>query len=128
MIILRSLLYAGGLMIPTFAAAVLLPKEKALELLALLLTFIGGIYGGFALMDARKRLFAVELFGILVTFALAAAGLWVSPVYLAVGYIFHGLWDAVHHPKGIQTAIPRGYAPFCLIFDVPVGIFILFWW
>jgi hypothetical protein len=49
-------------------------------------------------------------------------------VYLAIGYFFHGAWDAGHHPKGIQTAIPHGYAPFCMLFDVVVGAFILYWW
>ncbi len=124
----RSLLFAVGLIIPTLAAVVMLPKQMGLELLSLLLTFIAGVYGGFALLDARKREFAIELLGILVTFALAAAALWASPVYLAAGYIFHGLWDVLHHPKGIQTVIPCGYAPFCLIFDIPVGLFIFFWW
>jgi hypothetical protein len=121
-------LLAAALLVPTFAAAVLLPKQTALELLALFLTFIGGIYGGFALLDKRRREFGIETVGLLITFAFAAAGLWVAPAYLAAGYIFHGLWDALHHPKGIQTVIPRGYAPFCMIFDVPVGAFILFWW
>lgn len=124
----RSFLYAVGVIVLALAVTVMLPKQMGLELLSLLLTFIAGIYAGFALLDARKREFFVELFGVLVTFALAAAGLWASTVYLAVGYIFHGVWDAFHHPKGIQTVIPRGYAPFCLIVDVPIGIFILFWW
>jgi hypothetical protein len=121
-------LVAAALLIPTLAVVVLLPRQTALELLALFLTFIAGVYAGFALLDTRKREFVLETAGLLVTFALAAAGLWVSPAYLAAGYIFHGVWDALHHPKGIQTIIPRGYAPFCMIFDLPVGIFILFWW
>jgi hypothetical protein len=121
-------LVAVALLIPTLALAVWLPRKTALELLALFLTFIGGIYGGFALLDKRKREFVLESVGLLITFAFAAAGLWVSPVYLAAGYIFHGAWDALHHPKGIQTVIPPGYAPFCMIFDLPVGAFILFWW
>ncbi len=124
----RSALYAVGLMIPTLAAVVALPKPMGLELLSLLLTFIAGVYGGFALLDARKREFAIELFGVLVTLALAVAALWASPVDLAAGYLFHGLWDVLHHPKRIQTVIPAGYAPFCMIFDIPIGVFILFWW
>ena len=123
-----SLLLAVGVLIPTLAAAVVLPKQTALELLALFLTFIAGVYGGFVLQDNRKREFAIETAGMLTTLALAGAGLWVSPAYLAAGYIFHGAWDMLHHPKGIQTIIPRGYAPFCLTFDVPVGIFVLLWW
>ena len=122
-----SALIAVALLIPTLALAVWLPKQTALELLALFLTFIGGIYGGFALLDRRKREFVLETLGLLITFALAAAGLCVSPTYLAAGYIFHGVWDALHHPKGIQTVIPHGYAPFCMIFDLPVGAFILYW-
>lgn len=128
MTIRRSLLYAVGLLIPALAVVVMLPKQMGLEFLSLLLTFIAGVYAGFALLDARKREFAMEVFGLLVTFALAVAALWASPVYLAAGYIFHGIWDALHHPGGIQTVIPRGYAPFCLIVDVPIGIFIFFWW
>jgi hypothetical protein len=128
MAISRSFLYAVGVIVPALAAGVMLPKQVGLELLSLLLTFIAGVYAGFALLDARKREFAIELFGVLVIFALAAAALWASPVYLAAGYIFHGVWDALHHPKGIQTVIPRGYAPFCLIVDVPIGVFIFFWW
>ena len=124
----RSLLYAVGLIIPILAAVVALPKQMGLELLSLLLTFIAGVYAGFGLLDARKREFVIELFGMLVTFALAVAALWASPMYLAAGYIFHGVWDALHRPKGIQTLIPRGYAPFCLTFDIPVGVFIFFWW
>ncbi len=121
-------LLAVGLLIPTLAVSVMLPKQTALELLALFLAFIAGIYGGFALLDRRKREFAIESLGMLITFALAAAALWSSPMYLAAGYIFHGVWDALHHPKGIQTTIPLGYAPFCMIVDLPVGAFILYWW
>ena len=124
----RSLLYAVGLIIPTLAVTVLLPQRMALELLALLLTFIAAIYLGFVLLDKRRREFAIEVVGMLVSFGLALAGLWVSPGFLATGYIFHGIWDTLHHRKGIQTAIPHGYAPFCLAFDVPVGLFIFFWW
>lgn len=127
MTINRSFLYAVGVIIPTLAVVVVLPKQMGLELLALVLTFIAGIYAGFALLDARKREFAIELFGVVVTFGLAAAALWVSPFYLGAGYIFHGVWDAFHHRTGIQTAIPRGYAAFCLIVDIPIGIFIFFW-
>lgn len=121
-------LIALGLLIPTLTLAVLLPKQTALELLALFLTFIAGIYGGFALLDKRPREFVIETLGLLITFALAGAALWSSPVYLAIGYFFHGAWDALHHPKGIQTAIPRGYAPFCMLFDLVVGAFTLYWW
>lgn len=124
----HAFLLAVALVIPTLAAAVWLPKQPALELLALFLAFIAGIYGGFVLLDMRKREFVLENIGWLITFALAAAGLWVSPMYLAAGYIFHAAWDALHHPRGIQTIIPRGYAPFCLMVDVPVGVFILLWW
>ncbi len=121
-------LLALGLLVPILAVAVMIPKQTALELFALLLTFIAGVYAGFALLDKRPREFVIETLGLLITFALAGAALWVSPVYLAAGYVFHGVWDALHHPKGIQTIIPRGYAPFCLLFDLPVGAFILYWW
>ena len=114
--------------VPFVAVAILASKSEALIFLAMLLTLIAGVYLGFALIDGDKDRVAVEIAGIVVTCALAAAGLWVSPQFLAAGYAFHAGWDLLHHPGPIETHTPRWYAHSCSSFDLVVGAFILFWW
>ena len=114
--------------IVTVVVASFLPKPKALELLSAVLVGIAAVYLGFVLLDGRRREMLIEFGNIGLTIALALLGLWVAPVWLAVGYFAHGLWDAVHHPRGVQTKIPQWYVPFCLIYDWIIGGFVLLWW
>ena len=114
--------------IATVAISSLLPKPMALELLSIVLGGIAFVYFGFVLMDGRRREMFIELGNIGLTIALALLGLWIAPYWLAAGYLAHGLWDAVHHPRGVQTKIPQWYIPFCLIYDWIVGGFVLLWW
>ena len=114
--------------IVTVVVASLLPKPKALELLSAVLVGIAAVYLGFVLLDGRRREMLIEFGNIGLTIALALLGLWVAPAWLAAGYFAHGLWDAVHHPRGVQTKIPHWYVPFCLIYDWIVGGFVLLWW
>lgn len=56
---------------------------------------------------------------------LAFLGLWVAPALIGVGLVLHAVWDLLHRPRGIQTAIPRWYPPFCAAFDfLFAGIFL----
>ncbi len=114
--------------IATIAIAALMPKGMALELLFGILVGIAAVYFGFALRDGRKRESLIEFGGIALTLALAALGLWVSPYWLALGYFVHGVWDLLHHPRGIRTEMPRWYVPFCLIYDWLLAGFIVLWW
>ncbi len=50
-----------------------------------------------------------------------------SPLLLAAGYAAHGLWDLVHHPRGVTTPVRSWYPPFCVVFDVVLAVFILAW-
>ena len=114
--------------IATIAIASLLPKTMALELLSIVFGGIAFVYFGFVLIDGRRREMFIEFGNIGLTIALALLGLWIAPYWLAIGYLAHGLWDALHHPRGVQTNIPRWYIPFCLTYDWVVGVFILLWW
>lgn len=104
----------------------LLSAPAAFVLLAVLLGMIGSVYLGFALMDGRIVLFGVEYVGLVIFFALPVVALVNDlPVLLAAGYIGHALWDAFHHPRAVTTEMPRWYVPFCISFDVVIGVYIL---
>ena len=46
------------------------------------------------------------------------------PLWLALGYLGHGLWDALHG-HGIPAVLPAWYAPACLGFDWAVAAVLL---
>jgi hypothetical protein len=50
------------------------------------------------------------------------------PRTLVAGNIFHGLWDMLLRLQGMQTVIPHGCVPCCLLFDISIGILIFSWW
>ncbi len=112
----------------TITFALLIPKSMALELLSSVLWSIAAVYFGFVLIDGRKRELLIEIGNMVMTFAFALLGLWVAPYWLAVGYFAHGLWDAIHRPRGIQTKIPLWYVPFCMSYDWMIAGFIILWW
>ncbi|SBT39900.1 hypothetical protein [Micromonospora auratinigra] len=73
---------------------------------------------------ADRRLLAVQLVGLVVWGALAAAALSapdrVAGVLVGLGWLGHAGWDVAHHRAG--RVVPRGYAQWCLVLDVAVGI------
>jgi hypothetical protein len=90
------------------------------------LAVIGAIYFGFALSDGRLPILILELSVGTAFVVLALLGLWVAPVFLAIGLCVHGFWDLAHRPSGITTKLPRWYPPFCAAFDfVFAGLFLL---
>ncbi len=125
---LRGLLSGLVGAIATVTIASLLPKPMALELLFAILVAIAFVYFGFVLIDGRVREMLFEFGNIALTLTLAFSGLWVAPYWLAAGYFIHGVWDAIHHPGGVQTKTPRWYIPFCLLYDWLVAGFIFIWW
>jgi hypothetical protein len=67
----------------------------------------------------------IEIMGLTVFATLAILGLLISPWYLGLGIIAHGvLWDLWHHERVVaQHFIPSWYTSACLIADVGVGIY-----
>lgn len=127
---------ASGWVFASFAGAILaavtlvipisLDDRAAFGFLAILLGMIAAVYLGFALQDGRVRIFAVEYIG-LVLFAGVATIAFVTAgaVLLALGYVLHGFWDAVHHRRALDTAMPWWYVPLCLGYDVVIGAYVL---
>jgi hypothetical protein len=104
----------------------LLARDTAFGLLAILLGMIASVYLGYALNDGRLRAFQVEYVGMVVFAALATIALARhSALLLAVGYLGHGLWDLIHHGRGVDVRMPWWYVPLCLGYDTVVAIYVL---
>jgi hypothetical protein len=104
----------------------LLSADTAFGLLAILLGMIASVYLGYALNDGRLRAFQVEYVGIVAFTALATIALARhSAALLALGYLAHGLWDLVHHRRGVDTRMPWWYVPVCLGYDTVVALYVL---
>lgn len=99
-------------------------RERASEIFALSLAYIAAIYvgpavGGISAADTAESLVALG-FLVLSIFAIRR-----PPRWLALGYLGHGLWDALHG-HGVPAALPVWYASACLGFDWAVAA-VLIW-
>ena len=120
-LVLGAVLGAITLIIPALLAA-----RDAFGFLAIWLGAIAAVYLGFALSDGRQAALAIEWVGLVLFMALATVALVRESAWLlAAGYLGHGLWDAVHHRRGIDTAMPWWYVPACLGYDAVVAIYVL---
>lgn len=121
---LTPILAGVALAVVTAGVALRLSPNAALELLAVILAAAGAVYVGAALASGEARLVRLETAVFAFVFALALVGLWASATVLALGYLVHGLWDLVHHPRRAGAPAGAWYPPFCLVYDVLVGAFI----
>lgn len=95
------------------------------QLFALFLAYTACVYLGAALSDSRVKWITIEFVLSCAFFNLAFLGLIFSPTWIAVGYIVHGVWDILHHPRLIQTKVVNWFPPLCAVYDFVVAIFIL---
>ncbi|UGB30570.1 DUF6010 family protein [Metabacillus sp. B2-18] len=95
------------------------------QLFALFLAYTACVYLGAALSDSRVKWISIEFGLSCLFFNLAFLGLIFSPLWIAVGYLLHGVWDLLHHPKIIQTKVVKWFPPLCAVFDLVVAIFII---
>jgi hypothetical protein len=115
---------ASGAVTALIAWSSVIPDPLAFHSVAL--AVIGAIYLGFALSDGRLPIVILELSVGTAFVVLALLGLWLAPVFVAVGLILHGFWDLAHRPRGITTKLPAWYPPFCAAYDfVFAGAFLL---
>jgi hypothetical protein len=83
------------------------------------------IYVVFAAVAGSWRDVLLELGGVLLFTAVAAAGLRWSMSLLALGWIGHVAWDLFLHPVDVSAYAPWWYPVVCIGFDVLVAGFIL---
>ena len=116
-----------GFLLSVVTAAICwpLPDDLCFGILAIFLGAIAGVYIGIALAVADRNLIVVETVIGFLFLVLAAAGWFVSPLVLALGYFLHGFWDLVHHPRYLRSPGPAWYQPMCLAFDWGVASYIV---
>ena len=115
---------AGGALTSLIAWSPFVPDSLTFH--SVTLAVIGAIYVGFGFSDGRVSIAALELLVATAFLVLALLGLWLAPVFVAVGLILHGFWDLAHRPQGITTKLPSWYPPFCAAFDfVFAGAFLV---
>jgi hypothetical protein len=98
------------------AVAEALSRAHALDLMAVLLAVAGTIYIGSGLADGRLAPILVETGIGAVYIAISLAGLWISPLWLVIGWAAHGVWDLAHH--GMQE---RAYSAQVRVFVYPLA-------
>ncbi len=101
---------------------------KGFVVLALVITAL--IYVGFAVVglwtnSADLNWFLLEILGVGIYFLFAFLGVKKSMWFLAIGWIAHVFWDVALHSGETATFVPKFYPPFCVGFDLVMGIYIL---
>jgi hypothetical protein len=124
----KPILGAMALAAAVLTTAVFLPAPQALVLFAVLLGLTAGVYIGFGLADGRSWEQGIELVVGLIFFAVAAIGVWVSPLVIAGGFMAHAAWNMFHHPRLVGTQVVMWCPPICAMFDMMMAGYIVVRW
>ncbi len=99
---------------------------------AVSLAVIAGFYLAFVAYFSDTSSWGTELLAAGVFSLLGIAGARYAGV-LALGYVLHGLWDALHElgahgglpvfGPGQLTEIPLAYGVFCAVFDIAIAVY-----
>jgi uncharacterized membrane protein HdeD (DUF308 family) len=95
---------------------------------ALLFTF-PFYYFAFSIYGNDYAALPLELIGGLAFFIIAISALKFSNFYkfllLAIGYIFHGIYDVIHHLLFINNGTPNWWPEFCGSIDIILGLYLV---
>ena len=89
-----------------------------------------GVHGrhllGAALNGGRRGrvVFECAFATLMIVFGLLA--LFWSPLWLALGFALHGVWDLVHHTGVVEHGVRRWFPPFCAAWDWIIAAMIVF--
>jgi len=124
---IKGLMIGITLALITIIIALFFPVKEEIEFLAVILSAIMAVYLGFVFSNGNNKDIAIEVTNAVFYALLIFAGLWMNPLFLAIGYFWHGIWDAIHC-KGLQiikTRVPNWYIYLCMAYDWIIGAFIL---
>lgn len=82
------------------------------------------IYVGFAFFGGALEWAYIEVIGVVIFAAIAAAGLKFSYWLLAVGWAAHVLWDVLLHSPETTPFVPFWYPAACIGFDLVLAGYI----
>lgn len=113
----RTAIVVLALLALTAALAVLL-RPRTSEFLGIALFAVAAVYLGFALADGRGSRALVEVGALAIFLVVTLFGVWVARPVLALGWVAHGVWDLVHHPRiAIGADVPLWYVYACPAYD-----------
>jgi hypothetical protein len=101
------------------------PERAIAQHSAIVLSAVGAVYIGFGLAQSKVGMTVVETLSGLVFGVVAIIGVMRFPLILGIGFLFHAVWDCLHHWKVVKTKVTPWYPPFCAVYDCLVGIFLL---
>jgi hypothetical protein len=100
--------------------------DDARMMLGTLLAGIGFVYVGFAVSDGRKSAIVIQSISALVFLWAAQIGIREeSNLVLGLGFVAHGVWDALHHEHHGWAEVRWYYPPFCAMADFAIAAAIL---
>lgn len=125
-----ALFTAVGLGVASCILHAVLPREWGQAAACVVLGALGAVYLGGALHEGGagggRVSIAVAAVGAAVFVVLGVVGLrgpaWVVPA----GFLLHGGWDWAHHAMERRT-VGRWWPPFCALFDVIFGVYLMVW-
>jgi hypothetical protein len=130
--LVSPLMTAVGLGVASCVLHAVLPREWGHAAACVVLGALGAVYLGGALHEGSEGgrggrvSIAVAAVGAVVFVVLGVLGLrgpaWVVPA----GFLLHGVWDWAHHAMERRTA-GRWWPPFCALFDVIFGVYLMVW-
>jgi hypothetical protein len=100
--------------------------DGAFDLLALILALTGGIYLGAALHGGGRGRMIFEGVFAAVLVILGLLSLTWTPLWMALGFVLHGLWDLAHHTGSVKHGVRRWFPPFCAAWDWAIAAMIVF--
>lgn len=100
--------------------------DGAFDLLALILALTGGIYLGAALQGESRGKLIIETVFAAVLVVLGLLSLSWTPLWMALGFVLHGVWDLVHHTGGVRHGVRRWFPPFCAAWDWAIAAMVVF--
>lgn len=115
---------ALGLSALSIIVHVIIPRDISHDLFAVVLGALGGVYLGGALRGGNRVDIAVTAIGALLCVVLAVIGLRGPAWITGAGLLLHAVWDWIHHAMRRGT-VGRWWPPFCAIYDVVVGGYLL---
>jgi hypothetical protein len=121
---LRVLMRSLAVGIPFMVVGLIVPRQQAFVLFAVLLGVAAGVYAGFAMQSTSGDI-ALQWVAALAFASLAWLGVWWHPALIGVGWLLHAGWDLLHHRGALRTRTPPTYPLLCLYADVQWGLFVL---
>ena len=104
----------------------LVPDPYAVELLAVISGLMGGVYAGIGIASGQKVMTQIMVSLLFVICGLL--GLWVNPLFFALAFFAHGIWDIITvHPKCLKIKVVKWYMPMCVGYDFLFALYIAYW-